>query len=178
MRLATGMSPRNARGQFLRLSVIRRFWRYVTCGAPDACWLWQGSTDGRYGELWVLDRRVKAHRPAWMLHHRQRIPRGFCVLHHCDTPACVNPAHLFLGTQAENIRDAITKGRHIHGERVGSAKLTQGQVLRIEWLYRVRGFSQHHLARRYGVTQSTIGSIVNGKTWVQARIRPAEVTMV
>ena len=76
------------------------------------CWLWLGATDkGGYGRVWGSDRRsVLAHRRSWEL-RRGAIARGVLCLHRCDTPACVNPEHLFLGSYRDNTRDMVAKGR-------------------------------------------------------------------
>lgn len=79
----------------------------------SGCWLWAGSKNGRgYGEIWKDGRKEMAHRVSWMI-HRGPIPIGVQALHKCDIPACVNPDHLFLGSQSDNIKDAIVKGRVI-----------------------------------------------------------------
>jgi len=98
----------------------------------SACWIWTGSTSGSkgYGKFSVTsgpyDRTmVRAHRFSWVL-HRGLIPKGQNVLHRCDNPLCVNPDHLFLGTQRTNLQDMIQKDRHrnrysiIHRGRVES----------------------------------------------------------
>lgn len=103
-----------------------------------------------------------------------RIPRGFYVLHHCDNPSCVNPKHLFLGTQTDNMQDMMSKGRktYVFGEANGAAKLTKEQALSIRSRYRRclggRGFhagSAQVLSREYQVTPATILNIVRGKNW-------------
>lgn len=100
-------------------SVITRFLTFAPVGNRDACWLWTGPIVNGYGRLfhWVDTRKRRktsfgAHRVSLML-SGLAIPRGLCVLHSCDTPRCVNPAHLRVGTQADNNRDARERGRAV-----------------------------------------------------------------
>ena len=104
----------------------QRFWRQVARGEPGDCWRWLGGTRKGYGRFKLKGRMVTAHRHAYELEVGP-IPDGLFVLHECDNPSCVNPRHLFLGTQLDNIRDRDKKGRHVacHGERHGEAKLTE-----------------------------------------------------
>lgn len=75
------------------------------------CWIWHGGrTKKGYGQIWMNGRQELAHRVSWILHHGP-IPLGKLVLHECDIYPCVNPGHLFLGTNSDNIKDAIAKGR-------------------------------------------------------------------
>ena len=152
----------------------QRFWRHVTRAADDECWEWTGShnPDG-YGHLRMHNRMgvpcdEDAHRLSWRLHHGA-IPDGLCVLHTCDNPACVNPAHLFLGTIADNNHDMRLKGRdrHPRGEQNGRAKLTQAAVLDMRRRYAAGGISQEQLGREYGVCQSVAGRAIQGLTWKQ-----------
>ena len=168
----------NVRGHCLRQRVIRRFLRYVRRNKPTICWEWTGYRDSYgYGRLNVRLRQGKrpvlAHRVSWVIAHRQRIPRGMCVCHTCDNPPCCNPAHLVLGTKLDNARDRDAKGRGYYpgapGELNGSAKLTPAMVRRIDWLYRVRGFTLASLARLYRITQTAIWRIVHGKSWRHLR---------
>ncbi len=90
-----------------------RFWRYTR--KSDGCWLWTGPIRGRgpYGGIGITgtpNKSIGAHQFSFLIHHGQ-IPLGLCVCHTCDNPSCVNPDHLFLGTQVDNIRDMVGKGR-------------------------------------------------------------------
>jgi hypothetical protein len=97
-----------------------RFRAKVSSRPALGCWLWQGklSTSG-YGQLSVEGGRRGAHRISWVLAHGP-IPNGLHVLHRCDTPPCVNPEHLFLGTHADNMHDCALKGRTAAGNRNGT----------------------------------------------------------
>src|SRR4029450_10668027 len=90
-----------------------RFWKYITPGPFDECWLWQGAPSKMgYGRI-AIDKTgatAYAHRVSWEFHFGP-IPAGMMVCHRCDTPMCVNPYHLFLGTQADNLIDMRRKGR-------------------------------------------------------------------
>lgn len=91
---------------------IVRFWAKVARAGPDECWLWTaGKSDSGYGVFGVGKATDKASRISWRL-ERGPIPEGMHVLHRCDNPPCVNPAHLFLGTNDDNVRDMLEKGRN------------------------------------------------------------------
>lgn len=147
-----------------------RFWRYVTRASDAECWPWTGATTKRgYGMLPAGDRNAgerrnnMAHRISWALAHGP-IPEGMDVCHSCDNPPCVNPAHLFIGTRADNMRDCARKGRSCKGERNGQAKITAADVRDIRRL-RAQGEKLLPLARRYGLTEGTVCNIANGKSW-------------
>lgn len=137
-----------------------RFWAKVDKRGSDECWTWIGSKRNGYGEIWSRDRHLYAHRMSWKLHYGL-IPKGVSVLHHCDNRACVNPKHLFLGTQADNMTDMVGKGRQSKGEERPTAKLTQEQVLAI----RNDPRSERTLGRIYGVCHASIGRVKRRKRW-------------
>jgi hypothetical protein len=93
------------------MTVQARFWSKVD--TRDDCWRWTGTrtTDG-YGWFWSGRRNIRAHRVAWEITAGSEIPSGMKVLHSCDDRLCVNPGHLRLGTQRDNLRDCVQRGRH------------------------------------------------------------------
>lgn len=160
--------------------IVDRFWSRVDKAHGRGCWLWLGHLTFGYGYIGAGGRNGKtnrAHRVSWELHHGP-IPEGLLVLHRCDNRRCVNPDHLFLGTQADNVADMIAKGRDAapglrarHGQSPGRAKLNPIQVREIRRTY-CRGSDTHGsyaLAALYGVAQGTIYRIVSGRGWRRER---------
>lgn len=141
-----------------------RFARLVETEPNSGCWLWTGARqrDG-YGVLKVDRKNVAAHRFSWERENGP-IPANLCALHKCDTPSCVNPAHLFLGTRGDNARDKAAKGRchNNRGERNGRSKLTDAQVEVIRERLAI-GQTQYRIAADYGVAQCTISDIATGR---------------
>jgi hypothetical protein len=138
------------------------FWSRVDMRAPNGCWEYTGARDKwGYGDIQFLKKHVQAHRLSWKLLRGE--PGELDVLHKCHNPPCCNPAHLYLGTDADNTRDRVALRRHTFGERMAHAKLTEVQVLEIR---AQRGaVTQRELAKRYGVNQSTIGHLMVGRSW-------------
>lgn len=110
-------------------TIATRFWAKVAVDQPDKCWHWTGSKNNLgYGTVGLRNgqgkmKPYKAHRISYAL-ERGPITNGLCVLHKCDTPSCVNPDHLFLGTYTDNTQDKIAKGRHLNACRLSSIKNT------------------------------------------------------
>lgn len=153
---------RDKTGRFVKTSLCDRFWLKVE-KTEDGCWLWKGTRNVQgYGKISQGGQHKGAHRIAWELTFGP-IPEGMNVLHHCDNPPCVNPTHLFLGTDSENTNDCISKGRFNppKGEAQWRAKLTVDQVREI----RKSGLGYKKLGKLYGVTPSCIQSVRKNKTW-------------
>jgi HNH endonuclease len=136
-------------------------------GGPDACWLWTGSTDAYgYGAIsFGRSKKLKSHRVAWEIENGP-IPVGQSILHRCDTPPCCNPAHLFVGSQGDNMRDAAAKGRQFvpepsrrTGESNPSARLSNADRAEIQKL--AGTLTQYELAERFGVSQPTISRVLS-----------------
>lgn len=130
------------------------------------CILFTGhlNTDG-YGRFWHNKTRYLAHRAAYEIFCGP-IPDDLQVCHRCDTPACVNPDHLFLGTQDDNIRDMVAKGRQNsrNGVHHNLAKLNPEKAFEIRW-YAAMGRKHKDIAAEYGVTRPLVSMIVRGELW-------------
>lgn len=136
-----------------------------TVVAENGCHIFTGTKDEcGYGRIGKDGRYPRVHREMWEKHYGE-IPSGLCVCHRCDTPACINPDHLFLGTHADNMADRASKGRYNnHGEKNPSAKLTELEVACIKALL-VEGVSQAALGREFGVSDAAIRLIKSGQSW-------------
>lgn len=143
---------------------IRRFYSYVQVGKEDECWEWLGFTAVGYGMFMFDGKPMKASRFIWWFTTGQH-PEELYVCHHCDNKMCVNPKHLFLGTQKENMQDAVRKGRIVHGAKHYNARLTENDVREIR-AKRTAGISCHQLTTEYGVSFTQIWNIVRRKQWV------------
>lgn len=139
-------------------SFLKTGWDVLQSG----CWEWKGRRMGGYG---VLGHTKLAHRISWE-HHRDKIPEGMNVLHHCDNPPCVNPDHLFIGTLGDNNRDRSQKGRTRTsiGEKRPLSKLKEGDITAIRSVPEYRGVCAR-LAEAYGVSLNLIWQIRRRKVW-------------
>jgi len=130
------------------------------------CWLWTACAfDDGYGAFQLSHplRTVRAHRFSFVVHNKTKIT-DLQVLHRCDTPLCVRPSHLFLGSHADNMIDRMQKGRQPKEERNGRARLTVEQVHAIRQAARL-GRPQIELAQQFEVDAATINHIVRRRTW-------------
>ena len=142
--------------------------RLLGCCREDAsgCWLWQrAKTPDGYGQINSGKIRILAHRASYETFVRP-IPIGAKVLHECDVPACMNPAHLFSGSQKDNVQDCIAKGRRVvlRGELSGPAILTQAAVNRLREDF-LEGATISSLSRLNGVSRTTIRRAIRSVTW-------------
>lgn len=149
-----------------------RFWKYVEFEPNSGCWLWSGGVAHLgYGTIGLGSRAMKkisAHRASWQIHYGP-IPAGMSVLHRCDIPCCVNPAHLFLGTQADNMADKSRKGRAVGngllGEERWQSKVTEAEVRLMRELHRDHSATGTELAKMFGLSKSAACRIVSKTTW-------------
>jgi len=157
------------------------FWRHVRID-ESGCWLWMACTRWGYGTLNRSGVLHYAHRYVYMRLHGE-IAKGMEVCHRCDVRPCVNPAHLFLGTRQDNVRDCVEKGRHkgmaggdqslirLHpdlfpvGEAKWNSRLSEYDVRAIRNTYAAGGTSHRKLGVQYGVSAVTIGLIVRRELW-------------
>jgi hypothetical protein len=161
-------------------TVLERFWEKVRIAGEQDCWLWTGAV-GRhgYGNFGMkAGHTVRAHRFSYEL-AKGSIPSGLVILHGCDTALCVNPAHLSVGTQRDNMRDMVTKGRalvgdknptrvnpscRVRGEGHGMVRLQRSDVLEIR--RRVgAGEIYRSIARDFNISTSYVSQIFHRKHW-------------
>lgn len=134
----------------------------------DGCWEWTGgkNSDG-YGHFHIKRKSYRAHRISFELFVGP-IPEGMYVCHSCDNRACVNPSHLFLGTQKDNVQDMYNKSRQSNkrakGENNGQHKLTEQNIYQIREMIE-QGYSQREIAKRFDVSHQQISDIKSGKIW-------------
>ncbi|MDE2097976.1 MAG: HNH endonuclease [Patescibacteria group bacterium] len=161
--------------RFLGLSKPERvalFWSHVNKDGPastvelGACWVWTGGMMASgYGRFWWNGHDRPSNRVAWEINHGEG-PGDMHVLHRCDNRKCVRPDHLFLGTNLDNVRDMLDKGRHWSGkgEANGRARLRSVDIPILRAKH-AAGQSIRSLAKSYGMSRTTIQRAINGQTW-------------
>ena len=178
--IAQGGGDRHSESALLRQiaksnqpTTLQKFMSRLVFGMSD-CWYWNGSVDdlgyGRFVSARKDTGEIKAHRIAWVLFNERPIPDGMMILHSCDVRNCVNPDHLSLGTQLENMTDMVRRGRHrvvpMPGESNPQAKLTKDAVLAMR-KDASNGMNSHQAAKKYGVAVMTANRAIRGETWKQ-----------
>jgi hypothetical protein len=152
-----------------------RFWAKVAQASNGECWQWVASKnhDG-YGQFGLKGRSVRSHRIAYILANGL-IPDGMFVCHRCDNPSCCNPAHLFIGTCADNNSDKLAKGRNVppppnstktrrRGEKHHLAKLSEADVMEIRRRASL-GETGTALGKEFGIGQQQASRLIKGKSW-------------
>lgn len=151
------------------LSIKERFLLHIDIPEnPNDCWIWKGHKNNQgYGQFDIHTKKWAAHRLSYTI-FIGNIPKGMFILHRCDIPACVNPSHLFLGTQKDNMLDAQSKNRlfipNSRGEQNGRNKLTEQDIYDIREMIE-QGYYLREIADKFGVGISTIFDIKSGKNW-------------
>jgi len=156
----------------------QRFWSKVN--KTDICWVWTGCRNKKgYGSFYCK-KKIASHRYSYIIHNGN-IPNGLLVRHTCDNPSCVNPAHLILGTNQDNVNDKMKRGRHncgrgishgfvLHpeivpkGENHGRSKLTEDDIHQIRILYEFN-YTLKELGKLYGVSFANISRIIRREAW-------------
>jgi len=144
-----------------------RFWKKVQ--RSESCWLWiAGHFSRGYGAFQIHGKAHCAHRISWIIANGP-IPDGMVIMHSCDNPPCVNPDHLVLGTQLDNIKDRDNKNRWRgsgrRGQDMPTAKLSDAEVIEIRVRYAAGFVMQKNLAAEYGISKTQMHSIVHRKQW-------------
>ena len=146
-----------------------RFWSKVDMRGPDECWLWQGSRNPHgYGKFKIASYELVTASRMALISTKREEPAGLHVLHHCDTPRCCNPAHLYFGTVAQNNADKIRRGRAYSGDQAGAnngaAKLTEEHIALIVERLKA-GWNNTRIAADLPASHSTVSLIRLGRTW-------------
>ena len=141
-----------------KLDADKHFWANVSRKNPDGCHTWTGKIDptNGYGRLWNIEGMPYAHRLAWTLAHGRKVPKGKLVRHTCDNTLCMNPDHLEVGTQKQNMQDCVDRGRH------GKRKLKPADVHEILRLCYERGLKYNAIGKKFGVSPQHVMRICKG----------------
>ncbi len=149
--------------------LIARFWAKVDRRDAGECWPWMATTRESYGAIKHRGKVFSAHCVAWILANARQIPKGQIVRHSCDNPQCCNPAHLLLGTPADNVRDMHERGlaRYARGAQCYNAVLTEELVRTIRSIREAERIGYRAIARRLGIPEheQAVKGVVENKSW-------------
>jgi hypothetical protein len=146
------------------ISTEHRFSTSYEVNPVSGCWEWLGACNSKgYGRMWLKPRVVQAHRYSLATYTGKAL-RKMSALHHCDNPRCVNPEHLFAGTQRDNVVDCYRKGRKLRAGKHPNARLEPGDIPVIKQL-RANGFTYRAIAARYSMSVAAIYKICIDRAW-------------
>jgi len=153
--------------RYINSKLLRRFFGKIAKNKESGCWEYTGAKVDGYGQIILFSngkkKNVRAHRLSWEIHYSD-IPEGLVVCHKCDNRKCVNPEHLFLGTQADNSADMVAKGRQAKGSKNNKAKVTEEDVKKIISL-RDSGFTCKQVGEMFNLSKSQVSKIHNRQFW-------------
>jgi len=150
----------------MRLNDSNSFLSKVKKAGITECWEWLGGKHRiGYGNFYINCTKYQAHRYAWILENG-KIPDGLCVLHKCDNRGCCNPAHLFLGTQKDNIADMVAKGRHRGASNnKNNAKINSEKARIIRYWWSLGNMTQERIGKFFGITQTSAKDVIHNISW-------------
>jgi hypothetical protein len=150
-----------------KMPLEERFWDKVDVRGSEECWLWQGAKDGEYGVLSDSGKKRRAHRVSYEIDTGGLNP-DLHVCHHCDTPSCVNPNHLYQGTEQDNTDDMVNRNRQAKGSDFSNTELSEQDVAEVRRQYRDTNKSTYKIAAELPISPSQVRRIVNGDQWQHA----------
>jgi hypothetical protein len=145
------------------ISKLERIANKIMPEPNTGCWFWMGVLNKGYGMTSLPGKVCSAHRMIYKL-LIGKIPKYIFACHSCDNPSCVNPFHVFLGTQSDNMTDMKLKGRSLSGELNGFSRFNTKQILRIRNLYEI-GYRQKRIAKIFKTSQGCISNIITKRAW-------------
>lgn len=154
------------------MTAEEKFMRFVMPEPNSGCWLWVGAAKASgHGKIRIDKKYLQAHRVFYVLFNKKEIPEGMVVRHKCDVSCCVNPLHLEIGTQADNLKDMHDRNRNKQpfGERHSSAKLKTSDVVEIKMAF-INGTSVADLMKKYNISSGALRGIKNGKKWKSVQL--------
>ncbi len=153
-------------GKKQTVSLEDKFWSFVDKKGEDNCWEWTGNLFKQgYGRMYHHStKEPKAHRLSYMI-NIGNIPEGLLVCHICNNKSCVNPKHLYVGTNQDNSDDMKNSGRSLTGEKASASKLKEEEVLKIRELFAKSERSLEDLGYQFNISAGSIHAIVTGLSW-------------